>query len=105
LDEEAKAMADSEDVFADEENILLARAITEITNRGNERITIETDLNQLIAVIAMIQLGLRFPGVQDNGSAQIAERFVSQLIEKIDPDHGPVWTLLNRGFNPTHDQP
>jgi len=58
----------------------------------------------LLAVIGMVQLGLRMPGVRANSSAAVAEKFVADLIEKIDPDHGAVWLLLNRGFNPDYDQ-
>jgi hypothetical protein len=96
-------MADSNEIFAEDENVLLSRATLEIAKRGNERITIETDLQRIIAVISIVQLGLRHPGVHDKPTAAVAERFVISLIENIDPAHGPVWQLLNRGFNPVHD--
>jgi hypothetical protein len=47
---------------------------------------------------------MRHPEVGAKLSHDELEKFLAALIEQIDPEHGPIWVLLNRGFNPTHDE-
>lgn len=66
-------------------------------------VIIETDLLHTIGLIAMAQLALRHPVARTTPTAKETENFIVKLIEKIDPTHGEVWKLLNRGFNPEWD--
>ena len=35
---------------------------------------------------------------------KITEKLISDLIEKIDPEHGDLWKFLSMGFNPSFDE-
>lgn len=66
-------------------------------------IIIEADISVVVALIGMCQLALRHPFAKVSPSAKLTEKFIVDLIEKIDPQHGDLWRLLNMGFNPNHD--
>ena len=79
----------------------IAAAVAEID--WNRPCTIKTDLLHVIGLIALVQLALRHPEASTMPTAKMIERFIVKLIEKIDPEHGETWKLLNRGFNPEWD--
>lgn len=70
----------------------------------DRQVIIDTDLIHVFGLIGLVQLALRYPGLlQKSASAKMTEKFILKLIEEVDPDHGEVWKLLNRGFNPNWD--
>jgi hypothetical protein len=88
-----------------EDQELIARATEAFKARHKQMVKFELSLDLASALIAMVQLGMRHPEVGAIlSSAAELEKFLATLIEQIDPEHGPIWALLNRGFNPTHDQ-
>lgn len=66
-------------------------------------VIIQTDMVHAIGIIGMLQLSLRHPEAAQRPTGKLVREFVIKLIETIDPEHGELWTLLNRGFNPTWD--
>lgn len=66
-------------------------------------VIIEIDLTHMIGIIGLLQLALRHPEARKRPTAKMVERFVLNLIEQIDPEHGETWKLLQRGFNPNWD--
>lgn len=66
-------------------------------------IVIETTLSHVIGIVGLVQLALRFPPARMTPSGQMTEKFIKDLIEKIDPEHGETWKTLQRGFNPEWD--
>ena len=66
-------------------------------------IIIQTDMTNVMGLLGMVQLALRHPQAKSMPTARLVERFIVDLIERIDPEHGDIWTFFNAGFNPTHD--
>lgn len=79
------------------EEQLVLRATQAIAARGNEPLNFQTELASLIQMIALMQLALKHPGISDtmyhNGYKGCRE-----LVQQVDPGHGPIWRLLMRGF-------
>lgn len=81
---------------------VLATALRRI-REWEQPIIIEADIGQVVGLIGMAQLALRHPLAKTTPTAKTVEKFVASLIEQIDPEHGELWTVLNRGFNPNFD--
>jgi hypothetical protein len=89
--------------MTNEEKIEITERAQAIINDFRRPIVIETSISHVTSLIAMVQVALRHPVVKTFPSAQLAEKFCVNLIEKIDPEHGDLWRLLNMGFNSKHD--
>jgi hypothetical protein len=83
------------------------KAITEraqlLIQEFKRPIIIETDIHMCLRLIATVQVALRHPAAKSSPTMQSAEKFVIDLIEKIDPQHGDIWRFMNFGFNRTFD--
>lgn len=66
-------------------------------------VIIETTMLHVVGVIGMLQVALRHPEAAQRSTGKMTREFVVKLIEQIDPEHGELWTLLNRGFNSKWD--
>ena len=87
---------------ADEED-LLKRANAELESLGVSAATVTLDLPLLIALIGIVQLGLRHPSVATTSTAIRPRAFIKQLIEDIAPADGALRELLMKGFDPEFD--
>jgi hypothetical protein len=87
---------------SDDEKLIEA-ATAEVIRAGDRPLTVEADLITWFDLVAVVQLGLRAPGVMRTPPAQRTKKFMHELIHQLDPDHGNLWKLLNLGFDPNHD--
>ncbi len=92
-------------LFTNQDDGAFGRALEVLKKSAGADVQITTDMQSLCALIAFAQLGLRHPNASSLDSALLVEKVLSRLIEQMDPEHGDLWTVLNRGFNPTFDQP
>lgn len=62
----------------------------------------QLDIQETAAFVGLVQLALRHESVPPRvrGSAL---SFLTALIEKIDPDHGAIYSVLRLGFDPKYD--
>ena len=80
---------------------LLSQALPLI--EGKRIVKFELEMGLVVGLIGQLQLAFRPP--DNNGpTRQTLEQFARDLIERIDPSHGPVWELLNLGFDPEYDE-
>lgn len=68
-----------------------------------EPIKFELDVTHVMGLIGQLQLAFRHPGNTGPSRAAI-ERFVRDLIEQMDPEHGDVHALLTMGFHEAYDE-
>lgn len=81
----------------------IARRATEKMRAWPGPVRFELDITSVVGLIGQLQLSFRHP--QNVGpSRAVTERFVRDLIEQLDPEHGDLHTLLMMGFDPTYDE-
>jgi hypothetical protein len=67
-------------------------------------IILTMDITNAVGLIGVVQLALRHPVAAQSPTMQMSKQLVIDLIEKMDPEHGPLWKFLNLGFNPVFDE-
>jgi hypothetical protein len=78
------------------------RACAQLRAR-KEPVRFEMDMTLVMGLIGQLQLAFRHPG--NVGPSRVAlEKFVRDLIERLDPEHGDVHTLLMMGFHEAYDE-
>lgn len=84
---------------------LIKAAAAEASRLFSDRpIMVEATVATWFDLIAVVQLSLRHPNAAASAPCRRAEKFIRDLIENIDPEHGELWRLLSLGFDPAHDQ-
>lgn len=81
----------------------IARRATERMKAWPGSVKFELDITLVVGLIGQLQLGFRHP--QNVGpTRRHLERFVRDLIERLDPEHGDLHTLLTMGFHESYDE-
>lgn len=94
-------MADGEFEMTGEMHKRLTEASKELFSR-KEPVKFELDMTLTVGLIGHLQLAFRHP--QNNGPTRDAlEKFVLELIEKIDPFKGDAYEFLMLGYNGKYD--
>lgn len=66
-------------------------------------VALNVPIGDLIALIGFAQLGLRHPSAAVTPSATLVRELIEELITGLDPDGGPLFDLLTKGFDPNFD--
>lgn len=71
--------------------------------RIEQSIYLKLDRMFVVGLIANLQLAFRHS--EDNGQTrEVLEKFVRDLIDRLDPDKGNLYELLMMGFDPQFDE-
>lgn len=84
---------------------LLALVATELKLAGDNAISIELTAQDVLHVVAHLQLGMRHPAVQGTASAQRAQQAIDQWCQMLTTELALVGLaeMLRRGADPRHD--
>lgn len=78
-------------------------ALKVISDRSAAPVILEISLQHAIGMIGNLQLAFRVPG--NTGSTRdMMEKFVRDLIDRLDPERGDLHRLLMMGFDPGFDE-
>lgn len=88
----------------EEKAAIFNRAIASVVRRrSGAPVTFDLDLMLVVVIVAQLQVAFRHPG--NTGDARrMAEKFVRELIEQLDPERGDLYKLLMMGFDSRFDE-
>lgn len=94
-------MAETAPCTNDEHIRITERALALLEN-WSRPVIFEINITLTIGLIAQLQLAFRHPA-NTGATRQMTEAFVRELIEKIDPWHGDIYSMLMMGFDSSYD--
>ncbi len=86
-----------------EKQIILKRATAKLYARDAAPVNFELELVLVVGLIGQLQLAFRH--LRNTGASRLmVEKFVLELIGKLDPEQGDVYKFLMMGFDEAHDE-
>lgn len=89
--------------ISDDEALELMTEATAAMLLFDRPVVFTLDIAPTASLIALMQLALRHPDAAKLNAAENMKEFILKLIERIDPEHGPLYTFLMLGFDPQYD--
>jgi hypothetical protein len=81
----------------------ITRRALEKMRESKDPLNVELSISLAVGLIGQLQLAFRHPQNVGPSRAQL-ELFVRDLIERLDPEHGDLYTVLIMGFHECYDE-
>lgn len=81
----------------------IVRRAAEAMGAMTEPVRFELDPVLAVGLVGQLQIAFRHPGNKGE-TRQRLEQFVRDLIERLDPEHGDLYTVLMMGFDASYDE-
>jgi hypothetical protein len=81
---------------------IIERALEKLKARGDAPVILQINYQLAFGIVSQLQLALRHPANVGH-TRDITERFVRDLIERLDPERTEVYQVLMMGFDERYD--